>query len=68
MIDDFLYLKLSDEDLLIPYKTILSLNEAHSLIIISNRKIQNFVDAVDDKFLMNTLVDRLNNNSHIVIL
>jgi len=68
VIDDFLYLNLSNEDLLILYKTILSLNESHSLIIISNRKIQNFVDAVDDKFLMNTLIDRLKNNSHIIIL
>ena len=32
------------------------------------RKIQNFVDAVEDKFLMNTLVDRLKNNSHLIIL
>lgn len=68
VLDDFLYLKLTNDDLLILYKTILSLNESHSLIIISNRKIQNFVDAVEDKFLMNTLVDRLKNNSHIVVL
>ena len=68
ILDDFIYLKLSNEDMVILYKTLLSINESHSIIVISNRKIQNFVDAVEDKFLMNTLVDRLKNNSHIVIL
>ena len=68
VLDDFLYLKLTNEDMVILYKTLLSINESHSIIIISNRKIQNFVDAVEDKFLMNTLVDRLKNNSHLIIL
>ena len=54
--------------MVILYKTLLSINECHSIIVISNRKIQNFVDAVEDKFLMNTLVDRLKNNSHLIIL
>ena len=65
---NFLYLKLTNEDMVILYKTLLSINECHSIIVISNRKIQNFVDAVEDKFLMNTLVDRLRNNSHLIIL
>ena len=68
VLDDFLYLKLTNEDMVILYKTLLSINESHSIIIISNRKIQNFVDVVEDKFLMNTLVDRLRNNSHLIIL
>ena len=68
VIDDFLYLKLTNEDMVILYKTLLSINECHSIIVISNRKIHNFVDAVEDKFLMNTLVDRLKNNSHLIIL
>ena len=68
IIDEFLYLNISNQDLELLYKSLMFFNESRSLILISNRKIQNFVDAANDKHLMTTLVDRIKCNAHIITL
>lgn len=68
IIDEFLYLNINNDDLELLYKSLMFFNESRSLIIISNRKIQNFVDAASDKHLMATLTDRIKANSHIISL
>ena len=43
-------------------------NESRSIILISNRSISDWVSSTDDKHLMKTLVDRIKNGSHIIML
>lgn len=68
VLDDFLYLNISNEDLDMLFKSLSSFNECHSIILVANRKIQDFQDATENKFLMNSLIDRLKSDSHIVRL
>lgn len=68
IIDEFLYLNINNDDLELLYKSLMFFNESRSLLIISNRKIQNFIDAASDKHLMTTLTDRMKANSHIISL
>ena len=68
VIDDFLYSDVSKEDLNLFYKSIMFFNESRSIILISNRSIPDWVSATDDKYLMKTLVDRIKNGSHIIML
>ena len=68
VIDDFLYSDVSREDLNLLYKSLMFFNESRSIILISNRSIHNWESATDDKHLMKTLVDRIKNGSHIIML
>lgn len=68
VIDDFLYSDVSKEDLNLFYKSLMFFNESRSIILISNRSISDWVSATDDKHLMKTLVDRIKNGSHIIML
>lgn len=68
VIDDFLYLDISDRDLNILYNSLLFFNESRTLILISNRKMDEFKDVAKNQHLIKTLIDRLNNNSHIIYL
>ena len=68
IIDDFLYSKISDLDLELLYKSIISLNDVTSFIFISNRKISEFVAANSDIHLMKTFIERIKKNSHIINL
>lgn len=68
IIDDFLYLNIKDSDLEIIYKSLIFFNESRSLILISNRKPDEFIEAANDKHILNTLIERLKGNSHIISL
>ena len=68
IIDDFLYLNIKDSDLEIIYKSMIFFNESRNIILISNRKPDEFIDAANDKHIMNTLIERLKSNAHIIAL
>lgn len=68
IIDDFLYLNIKDSDLEMIYKSLIFFNESRSLILISNRKPDEFIEAANDKHIINTLIERLKGNSHIITL
>lgn len=63
IIDDFLYLLPSTEEMLIFYKVISFLIESRSIIIVSNRDILNWGELGYDEYLMETIFARLNNKS-----
>ena len=67
-IDDFLYLDVNDDELDILYKTLMYFNETTSLILITNRKIDKITEVFTNKHIINTFIDRLKSNSHIVVL
>ena len=68
IIDDVMYANILPEDLPIFYRGITYLNEGRSLIIITNRELSGWIDAAEDKHLMQTLVDRITSNSQIIRL
>ena len=68
IIDDVMYANILPEDLPVFYRAISFLNEARSLVIITNRELSAWVDAAEDTHLMQTLVDRITANSQIVRL
>ena len=68
IIDDVMYANITSEDLPIFYRAVSFLNEARSLIIITNRELSGWIIAADDTHLMQTLVDRITANSQIIRL
>ena len=68
IIDDFLYTRLTDEELIVLYKATMLFNETRSLMIISNRSISEWKDDHNDTHLVNTLIDRLTANSQTIHL
>ena len=68
IIDDVMYANITPEDLPVFYRTISFLNEARSLIIITNRELSGWISAAEDTHLMQTLVDRITANSQIIRL
>ena len=68
IIDDVMYANILPEDLPVFYRAISFLNEARSLVIITNRELSAWVDAAEDTHLMQTLVDRITANSQIMRL
>lgn len=63
IIDDFLYLLPSTEEMLTFYKAISFLIESRSLIVVSNRDISNWKELGYDEYLIETIFARLNNKS-----
>ena len=68
IIDDVMYANILPEDLPLFYRAISFLNEARSLVIITNRELSAWIDAAEDTHLMQTLVDRITANSQIIRL
>ena len=68
IIDDVMYANITPEDLPVFYKAVSFLNEARSLIIITNRELSGWIAAAEDTHLMQTLVDRITANSQIIRL
>lgn len=68
VIDDFLYTDIAKEDLNLLYKSIMFFNESRSIIFISNRQVDKWKDATDDKHLIQTLIDRVTRDSSIIML
>ncbi len=68
IIDDMMYTGIREEDLVKFYHSIMLLNETRSIIFITNRELSSWVDAAEDKHLMQTLIDRVTVNSQIIRL
>ncbi len=68
IIDDMMYTGIREEDLVKFYHSIMLLNETRSIIFITNRELSSWVDATEDKHLMQTLIDRITVNSQIIRL
>ena len=68
IIDDVMYANITPENLPVFYRAVSFLNEARSLIIITNRELSGWVSAAEDTHLMQTLVDRITANSQIIRL
>ena len=66
IIDDLMYIPLTDEEWTMFYKTIMFLNESRSIIFITNRRIEEWSDATTNKHVVETLVDRIINYSRVV--
>lgn len=63
IIDDFLYLLPSTEEMLTFYKVVSFLIESRSLIVVSNRDISDWNELGYDEHLIETIFARLNNKS-----
>jgi DNA replication protein DnaC len=68
IIDDVFYVEPTRAELQSFYRAISFLNETRSIIFITNREISAWIDAVEDKHLCQTLLDRVVVNCQIVRL
>lgn len=68
IIDDMLYTGVRNEDLVKFYHSIMLLNETRSIIFITNRELSSWLEATEDRHLMQTLIDRITVNSQIIRL
>jgi DNA replication protein DnaC len=68
IIDDVFYLEPTRSELQAFYRAVTFLNETRSIIFITNREISAWVDAVEDKHLCQTLLDRITANCQIIRL
>ena len=66
IIDDLMYIPLTDEEWTMFYKTVMFLNESRSLIFITNRRVEEWSDDTNNKHVAETLVDRIINYSRVV--
>lgn len=68
ILDEMMYLPISEEDLRILYRGLIFLNESRSIIIITNRMLSDWDRASKDKHTIETLKDRLTNNAKLIYL
>lgn len=68
IIDDMMYAGITSEELTLFYHSIMLLNETRSIVFITNRELSAWVEAAEDKHLMQTLIDRITGNSQIIRL
>ena len=68
IIDDMMYTGVRNEDLVKLYHSIMLLNETRSIIFITNRELSSWLEATEDRHLMQTLIDRITVNSQIIRL
>ena len=68
IIDDMMYTGVRNEDLVKFYHSIMLLNETRSIIFITNRELSSWLEATEDRHLMQTLIDRITVNSQIIRL
>ena len=68
IIDDTMYTGVRNEDLVKFYHSIMLLNETRSIIFITNRELSSWLEATEDRHLMQTLIDRITVNSQIIRL
>ena len=68
IIDEMMYLPISEEDLRVLYKGLIFLNESRSIIIVTNRMLADWDNACRDKHTIETLKDRLINDAEIIYL
>lgn len=68
IIDEFLYITPTVEELQYLFRSITFLNETRSIIFITNRELSEWQTMAEDKRLMQTLTDRITNSSQIIRL
>ena len=68
IIDDMMYAKITDEELMNFYHAIMLLNETRSIVIITNRELSAWGQGGNDSHLMQTLIERLSSNSQQIRL
>ena len=68
ILDDVMYVTLSDQDLPLFYRAVNFLKEERSMIYITNRELSDWSLTVTDRHLMQTLTEKLTNNSQLVRL
>lgn len=68
IIDEFLYITPTAEELQYLFRAITFLNETRSIIFITNRELSEWQSMAEDKRLMQTLTDRITNSSQIIRL
>lgn len=68
IIYDMMYTNARAEELVKFYHSIMLLNETRNIIYITNIELSSWVDAAEDKYLMQTLIDRITANSQIIRL
>lgn len=68
IIDEFGYTKLNETDSQTAYHYLTEINKVKSLIIITNKAINYLPDMFNEKLLGITLLDRLTENSQLIIL
>jgi len=59
IIDEVLYTGITGEDLTALFRFVSSVNDIASIVIITNRYFDEWLDASEDEFLMQTLIERL---------
>jgi len=68
IIDDIMYMPLTDEQLQFFYRKLIFLNESRSIIFITNRELSEWIEVSSDKHLMQTMLSRLLLNSQTLRL
>lgn len=59
IIDEFLYTRISMEELTVLFRFISLINDLVSIVIVTNRYFDEWLDASEDEFLMQTMIERL---------
>lgn len=67
IIDEMMYLPISESDVITLYKGLMYLNDSRSLILITNRRLEEWLSLIDDKHTMETLVSRITLNARTIV-
>ena len=68
IIDEVFYTPITDEELLLLYKTLIFLSETRSLILITNRPLSKWSEMKVDQHLLETLKQRLLKDAQLISL
>lgn len=68
ILDEFMYIVPSPEELTLLYRALTFLSEAQSIVFITNRELSDWTNTTEDKHLMQTLIGRITANSQILKL
>lgn len=68
IIDELMYVALSEQDLPLFYRAINFLREEQSIIYITNRELSEWPQVADDKHLMETLTQKITSGSQLIRL
>ena len=68
IIDELMYVSLSEDDLPLFYRAINFIKEERSVIFITNRELSEWQQAAEDKHLMQTLADKISSDSQLIRL
>ncbi len=59
IIDEFLYTSINNAEQVLLFRFISAINDGTSLVLITNRFFDEWLDAAEDEFLMQTMIERL---------